>query len=656
MKKATLPVAGMMCASCAAHVERCIKQQPGVNDASVNLAARTANIEFNHQQTSPEKIQKAVHNIGYELIIESDRSSEIIEKRNQSLLLRHTILAVIFSLLVMAINMHWLNLGTTDTENQSMLILAACSLIFCGHTFFTSAWRQLTHLSANMDTLVALSTGVSFLFSVFNTFYGDAVWGARGIAWHTNYEATTMITAFVLLGRWLEERAKNSTSAAVRELIQLQPKTARVVKNGNYHDVPLSTLQRGDLIEIRIGERIPVDGTVTEGEGSADQSAMTGEAAPVKLLPGQKTMSGTMLTQGTITIRADRVGQQTQLATMIKAVQEAQGSKAPVQRVVDRVALIFVPTVLILSLLTLGLWLAFGGIGQMSRALMSAVAVLVIACPCAMGLATPTALMVGIGRAARNGILIRDATALEQMKDVSALVIDKTGTLTYSSVIYSLPCKGEARRGPVGAVPSPARGRLAGGPVGAREGTESLREHAAEAIALLQQRGVEVCLMSGDKQSSVAFWADKAGIKHYQAQVLPHHKAERVRQWQSEGRVVAMVGDGVNDSQAMALADVSITMGKATDLALNVAQVTLVHNDLIRIPEAIRLSQLTVRTIRENLFWAFIYNIVCIPLAAGLPVPFGLHWQITPICASALMAFSSVSVVLNSLRLKNIKI
>lgn len=627
MKKATLPVAGMMCASCAAHVERCIKQQPGVNDASVNLAARTANIEFNPQQTSPEKIQEAVHNIGYELIIESDRSSEIIEKRNQSLLLRRTILAVIFALLVMTINMHWLNLGTNDTENQSMLILAACSLIFCGHTFFTSAWRQLTHLSANMDTLVALSTGVSFLFSVFNTFYGDALWGARGIAWHTYYEATTMITAFVLLGRWLEERAKNSTSAAVRELIQLQPKTARVVKNGNYHDVPLSTLERGDLIEIRIGERIPVDGTVTEGEGSADQSAMTGEAAPVTLQPGQKTMSGTMLTQGTITIRADRVGQQTQLATMIKAVQEAQGSKPPVQRVVDRVALIFVPTVFILSLLTLVLWIAFGGIGQMSRALMSAVAVLVIACPCAMGLATPTALMVGIARAARNGILIRDATALEQIKDVSALVIDKTGTLTVPSVNSSSPAW-----------------------------TESLREHAAEAIAHLQQRGVQVCLISGDKQSSVAFWAHKAGIKDYQAHALPHHKAERVRQWQSEGRVVAMVGDGVNDSQAMALADVSITIGKATDVALNVAHITLVHNDLLRIPEAIRLSQLTVRTIRENLFWAFIYNIVCIPLAAGLTVPFGLHWQITPTCASALMAFSSLSVVLNSLRLNNIKI
>ena len=485
------------------------------------------------------------------------------------------------------------------------------------------------HGSANMDTLVAMSTGVSFAFSVFNTFWGDGFWSARGLANHTYYDASVMIITFVLTGRVLEERAKHGTAAAIRSLMGLQPKTARLVSGGETTDVPISTLEKGDVIEVRPGDKMPVDGCVKEGEAYIDESMITGEPVPVKKAAGDKVFAGTVVKSGTMRFRADEVGAGTMLARIIKTVQEAQGSKAPVQRIVDKIALVFVPVVLGLSLLTFVLWYAIGGSSQLPHAVMSAVSVLVIACPCALGLATPTALMVGIGKAARNNILIKDATALENMRRVDALVIDKTGTLTIPNKDVDFT-KADSL---------------------SLEERETLKPNAREAMLALQEEGVEVYMMSGDKDEAARYWAEKAGIKHYKSKVMPQDKEDLVRRLQSEGRHVAMVGDGINDTQALAAADVSIAMGKGTDVAMDVAQVTLMGTDLRRIPESFRLSRATVGMVKQNLFWAFIYNVVCIPLAAGLPYAFGLDWQISPMLASALMAFSSVSVVTNSLRL-----
>ena len=629
MKKQTLPVVGMMCASCSARVERCLKEQPDVASVAVNLAGRTALVEYDEAQTSLAALQKAVADAGYELIVESDRSVALIEHRAAQLLLRRTVVAWLLALMVMALSMGWIDTEGRDAANQWQLILAAISLGYCGRQFFTTAWKQLLHRSASMDTLVALSTGISFLFSTFNTFWGESFWGAHGMEWYTYFDAATMITAFVLLGRWLEERAKNSTSAAIRALIGLQPKAARLVKDGAYHDVPISTLERGDTIELRPGERVPIDGDVVSGEAFIDASAMTGESALQRLTTGSQAMSGTMVKSGTLQLRATRVGEKTLLQRMIKAVEEAQGSKAPVQKLVDRVALIFVPAVLIIALLTFLLHL-FVFHSPFSSLLLYPVSVLVIACPCALGLATPTALMVGIGRAAQQGILIKDAVGLEQLKNVSAMVLDKTGTLTI----------------PRGGIDVTTANHLA------PEERESLKPHAAEAIAELKAQGVDIYLMSGDEEEAVSHWAKQAGIDHYKSKILPQDKQNLVAELQQKQHVVAMVGDGVNDSQALATADVSIAMGHGTDVAMNVAQVTLMNDDLLRLPEAIALSRKTVSTIRQNLFWAFIYNVVCIPLAAGLPQLLGINVQITPTLASALMACSSVSVVLNSLRLK----
>ena len=452
---------------------------------------------------------------------------------------------------------------------------------------------------------------------------------AEWLANHTYYDASVMIITFVLTGRVLEERAKHGMAAAIRSLMGLQPKTARLVSGGETTDVPISTLEKGDVIEVRPGDKMPVDGCVKEGEAYIDESMITGEPVPVRKAAGDKVFAGTVVKSGTMRFRAAEVGAGTMLARIIKTVQEAQGSKAPVQRIVDKIALVFVPVVLGLSLLTFVLWYAVGGSSQLPHAVMSAVSVLVIACPCALGLATPTALMVGIGKAARNNILIKDATALENMRRVDALVIDKTGTLTIPNKDVDF-----------------TKADLL-----SLEERETLKPNAREAMQTLQEEGVEVYMMSGDKDQAARYWAEKAGIKHYRSKVMPQDKEDLVRRLQSEGRHVAMVGDGINDTQALAAADVSIAMGKGTDVAMDVAQVTLMGTDLRRIPEAIRLSRATVGMVKQNLFWAFIYNVVCIPLAAGLPYAFGLDWQISPMLASALMAFSSVSVVTNSLRL-----
>jgi len=630
MEKKTIAVLGMMCSVCAATVERKLNSLEGVTSAAVSLPSRTALIEYDPTRITLEQMKEAIGQIGYDMVIEEDRNVEAIEQRALLRLKRKVALSWLFALLCMTVSMGWLGTDSwsTDMRNQTCLIIALLNLVYCGRQFYISAWQQLTHKSANMDTLVALSTAISFLFSTFNTFWGEQVWGAKGIDWHTYFDASVMIITFVLTGRLLEEKAKHSTASSIRSLMGLTPKTAHLVDKDTINDIPIAAVQRGDIIEVRPGEKIPVDGTVcapkttnatttTSILGSVDESMMTGEAVAIEKQAGNRVLAGTIVKSGTFHFRAQQVGQETVLANMIRMVQEAQGSKAPVQRTVDKIALVFVPAVTVIALVTFALWMLIGGSEMLPQAVLSAVAVLVIACPCAMGLATPTALMVGIGKAAEKNILIKDATALEELRHINAMVVDKTGTITYLS----------------------------------DEG-EVLKPHTNEAIQTLQQQGITVHMMSGDKAERVSYWAQKAGIGHYQSEVMPQDKENLVRKLQAEGLHVAMVGDGINDSQALAAADVSIAMGKGTDVAMDVAQVTLMGNDLRRIPEAISLSRKTVRTIHQNLFWAFIYNVICIPMAAGLPYLFGISWQITPMWASALMAFSSVSVVLNSLRLK----
>lgn len=629
MEKKTIAVVGMACAGCAANVERRLNQLEGVESANVNFAARTALVEYDPQKISPKMMKDEIGKIGYDLVVDEEESLSVIERNSYRRMLKKMATSWVLALLVMSISMGWLDVGGIDTANQTMMIISLFNLVYCGSQFYSSALRQLRHGMANMDTLVAMSTSISFLFSVFNTFWGDEFWGSRGIDNHTYYDASVMIITFVLTGRVLEERAKKSTASAIRALMGLAPKTAHLVSGSGTDDVPIATLERGDVIEIRQGEKVPVDGNVTSGEAYIDESMITGEPTPVRKTVGGKVFAGTIVKQGGLRFRAEEVGGKTMLAQIIKMVQEAQGSKAPVQRVVDKIALVFVPVVLGLSVLTFILWYAIGGSSQLPHAILSAVSVLVIACPCALGLATPTALMVGIGKAARKNILIKDATALENIRRVDAIVIDKTGTLT-------IPNKDVDFTKADGLAP---------------DEREMLKPYAREAMKTLQDEGVDVYMMSGDKEEAARYWAEKAGIKHYRSNVLPQDKEDMVRALQSDGRHVAMVGDGINDTQALAAADVSIAMGKGTDIAMDVAQVTLMGTDLRRIPDAIKLSRDTVGMIKQNLFWAFIYNVICIPLAAGLPYIFGIHWQITPVLASALMAFSSISVVTNSLRL-----
>lgn len=633
MEKKILPVLGMMCAGCSANVERRLKAMDGVRSVAVSLPGRTAMVEYDDKIVTPADMKRVIDAAGYELIIDEETRVDALEKNNYRLLFRRMSISWLFSMLTMAVSMGWIAVGGRDAANQLLFIIAALNIMYCGRPFYVNAWRQLLHRSANMDTLVALSTAISFVFSVFNTFLGERFWGTRGIEWHTYYDASVMIITFVLTGRLLEERAKKSTASAIRSLMGLVPRQAHVVNDGEVVDVPLSTVAVRDVVEVSMGEKVPVDGTVCDGEGYVDESMITGEPLPVGKKSGDRLLAGTIVSEGVIRFRAEQVGQKTVLAGIIRMVQEAQGSKAPVQRVVDKVALVFVPCVLALSVVTFIVWFAVGGETVLPQALLSAISVLVIACPCAMGLATPTALMVGIGKAAQKGILVKDATAVELLCQVDALVIDKTGTLT-------IPNKNIDFRSSEAIT---------------LEEREHLKPHAAEAVEMLRRRGIEVWMMSGDKEEAVAYWAGKVGIENWQSQCLPKDKENIVRRLQDKGMTVAMVGDGINDSQALALANVGIAMGRGTDVAMDVAQVTLMGDDLRRIPMACQLSQRTVGMIRQNLFWAFIYNIICIPLAAGVPHLFGFDFQITPMWASALMAMSSVSVVTNSLRLKLIK-
>ena len=643
MKK-TIPVIGMACSVCSANVEKKLQSLEGINSASVSLASRTALVDYDPDIISLEDMKREISNAGYDLVIENDRSVEEINRREFTLLRRRTLASWLFAILTMCFSMGWIS-HTGSFANQICLLLTLANLLYCGKQFYVSAWKQLLHHTANMDSLVALSTLIAFLFSTFNTFFGEMVWGARGIEWHTYFDASVMIITFVLTGRCLEEKAKDSTASSIRQLMGMQPKTARLVtrekiegtNDYKMEEVPISTIQIGDMIEVRAGEKIPVDGVVTQAESFmtadaayVDEAMISGEPTPAMKKAGDNVLAGTIPSQGKLRMRAKQIGENTALAHIIRMVQEAQGSKAPVQRIVDKAAVVFVPVVAAIAFFTFLVWWIVGGNGALPQAILSAVAVLVIACPCAMGLATPTALMVGIGKAAQKQILIKDASALENLRKVDALVIDKTGTLT---------------------IPNPNIDFTRQDQLSLQE-RESLKPHAKEAMTALRQEGIEVYMMSGDKEEAARYWAQEAGIGNYHSKVLPGDKQALVKTLQQQGKRVAMVGDGINDTQALALADVSIAIGRGTDVAMDVAQITLMGDDLMALPDAVVLSRKTVGMIWQNLFWAFVYNIVCIPLAAGALHIFGIDFQITPMWASGLMACSSLSVVLNSLRLR----
>lgn len=634
----------MACSVCSANVEKKLQSLKGINSASVSLASRTALVDYNPDIISLEDMKREISNAGYDLVIENDRSVEEINRREFTLLRRRTLASWLFAILTMCFSMGWIS-HTGSFANQICLLLTLANLLYCGKQFYVSAWKQLLHHTANMDSLVALSTLIAFIFSTFNTFFGEMVWGARGIEWHTYFDASVMIITFVLTGRCLEEKAKDSTASSIRQLMGMQPKTARLVTREKIEgtddykmeEVPISTIQPGDMIEVRAGEKIPVDGVVTQAESFmtadaayVDEAMISGEPTPAMKKAGDNVLAGTIPSQGKLRMRAKQIGENTALAHIIRMVQEAQGSKAPVQRIVDKAALIFVPAVAAIALITFLVWWIVGGNEALPQAILSAVAVLVIACPCAMGLATPTALMVGIGKAAQKQILIKDASALENLRKVDALVIDKTGTLT---------------------IPNPNIDFTRQDQLSLQE-RESLKPHAKEAMTALRQEGIEVYMMSGDKEEAARYWAQEAGIGNYHSKVLPGDKQALVKTLQQQGKRVAMVGDGINDTQALALADVSIAIGRGTDVAMDVAQITLMSDDLMALPDAVVLSRKTVSMIWQNLFWAFVYNIVCIPLAAGVLHIFGIDFQITPMWASGLMACSSLSVVLNSLRLR----
>lgn len=627
----------MACAGCAINIERKLNSLEGVTSVSVSLPSRTVLVDFDSGRISLVDMKREINNIGYDLIVERNESIQEIEKQEYTSLKRKTILAWLTSALLMVITMGWISIGPVNSTNQISILIAAVTMIYCGGRFYVGAYKQLCNRTANMDTLVALSTGIAFLFSVFNTFLGNTIWTPRGIEWHTYFDTVVMIIAFVLTGRIIEEKARDRMASSIRQLMQLAPKTAHVLNGETIVEVPIAAVKVGDLLEVRPGEKVPADGEVISAESFmtadaayVDESMITGEPTPVEKKANSQVLAGTIPSQGTFRMRAIKIDQDTALASIVRMVQQAQSSKAPVQRIVDKAALVFVPTVAVIALITFLVWWLIGGTSSLPQAIVSAVAVLVIACPCAMGLATPTALMVGIGKAAQKQILIKDAAALERLHKINVLVTDKTGTLTIPNQNIDFTKAQNI----------------------SLDEREQLKPSAREAMNKLRSQGIDVYMMSGDNEESARYWASKTGIKHYYSKVLAQDKEDMVRQLQSEGKIVAMMGDGINDTQALALADVSIAMGKGTDVALDVAGITLMGDNLQTLPEAVKLSRLTVRMIWQNLFWAFIYNLICIPLAAGVLKIFDIHWQITPSVASALMAFSSVSVVLNSLRLR----
>lgn len=728
-----LPVLEMSCAVCAGNVESTVQALSGVEKASVNFAAGTLTVTYNPSVITLEVMQAAVQAAGYDLIVEAEDPVAMQEEKarmHYKILRRNTIGAWTLSIPLALLGMVFMHV---PFGNWIMMVLALAIMIFFGRSFYVNGVRHALKGKANMDTLVALSTSIAFLFSLFNTLC-PGFWLGKGLEPHVYYEASGVIIAFVLLGKLMEERAKNSTSSAIKGLMELQPKTARLVTDGREEEVPISNLQVGNVVSVRPGEKIPVDGTLLQGSSSVDESMLSGEPIPVEKNAGDRVLAGTINQKGAFTMEATSVGGTTVLAQIVQMVQSAQGSKAPVQRIVDKISGIFVPVVVLLSFLTFVCWLVIGGESYFSYALLSAVSVLVIACPCALGLATPTALMVGMGKGAEQHILIKDAFALENLCKVDTVVLDKTGTLTegvpvvtdsywisddnirYLDVLYTAEQKsehplasailcwleesgakvceaenfesltGRGVRIQVEGVTywAGSQGLLdifqAGIPEKVRKqigqwqedgqsvvfyGQETrllavlaisdrIKPTSAEAVKELKKQGIEVHLLTGDGVRTAERVAATLDIGYYKAEVMPNDKEEYIISLQQQGKKVAMVGDGINDSQALARADVSIAMGKGTDIAMDVAMVTLITSDLLLLPGAIRLSKQTVRLIYQNLFWAFIYNVIGIPLAAGVLFPInGL--LLNPMLASAAMAFSSVSVVLNSLRLKFMK-
>jgi P-type Cu2+ transporter len=731
--KKSFPVTGLSCASCAISVESMLKAELGVVDASVNFANSTANVEYIPGTANVQHFKKSIQDIGYDIIIEdTEEATEALEELQQkryAALRTKTILSILFSIPLVVIGMFFMNM---PYANYIMWALATPVVLIFGKQFFVNAYKQAKNRSANMDTLVALSTGIAYIFSVFNTVYPQ-FWHSRGLHAHVYFEAAAVVIAFILLGKLLEEKAKSNTSTAIKKLMGLQPKTVvRIAADGTEQTVNISSVQVADHLMVKPGEKIPVDGVVVSGSSFVDESMISGEPIPVQKEQDTKVFAGTINQKGSFVFKAEKVGKDTLLAHIIKTVQEAQGSKAPVQKLVDKIAGIFVPVVIAIAILSFIAWLILGGENALTQGLLAMVTVLVIACPCALGLATPTAIMVGVGRGAENGILIKDAESLEQAKNINAIILDKTGTITEgrpeviniawkegvnnveaASIFYSIEAQSEhplaeavvyylkpqnltkvalsSFESVTGAgvsvsynnmhyytgsfkmlqekgvtIPAELQAKVDGWlneaytviwfadattALAAVAIADKIKSTSAQAIKQLQQKGIEVYMLTGDNAKTAAAVAAKVGIQHYRAETLPDDKAAFIKELQQQGKVVAMVGDGINDSHALAQADVSIAMGRGTDIAMDVAKMTLISSDLNHIPKAITLSRKTVQTIRQNLFWAFIYNLIGIPIAAGILYPF-TGFMLNPMIAGAAMALSSVSVVTNSLRLK----
>ena len=726
IKKETFPVLGMSCASCAARVDKTLNGQPGVQEASVNYAAATAQVVYDADECSPLVLKAAVQQAGYDLLVETenditDEAEKAHAARYESLKKR-TLWAIVLAVPIMVLSMAFMHVGWV---NYVVWLLSTPVVFVLGRGFFVSAWKQLKHGTCNMDTLVALSTGIAYLFSLFNLFFPQ-FWLARGIEPHVYFEASSVIIAFILLGRLLEERAKRNTSAAIRKLMGLQPKTVTVWTSEGERILPITAIRQGDTVVVKPGERIAVDGVVSEGQSYVDESMLSGEPVPVRKQKDAKVYAGTINQKGAFRFVADKIGQDTLLAQIIRMVQDAQGSKAPVQKLVDKIAAVFVPTIIIVALVAFVAWNLLAAENGFTHGLLAMVTVLIIACPCALGLATPTALMVGIGKGAENGILIKDAESLEVARKVDTVVLDKTGTLTEGHpqvtdaiwleeeakhILYSLEKSsehplaeavvkylknipgrdvkdfgvlsgkgvegyiegkkyyagnltllqekgivlGEALKKKAELWTSEAKTVIALADeqkaLGVLAITDRLKPTTVQAIEELHKQGIEVWMLTGDQPEAAREVAKQVGIAHYQAGVLPQEKATFVQTLQAKGKKVAMVGDGINDSAALAQADLSIAMGQGSDIAMDTAMVTILSSDLVKISETIRLSLLTVRTIQQNLFWAFFYNLIGVPIAAGVLYPIN-GFLLNPMIGGAAMAFSSVSVVTNSLRLR----
>lgn len=730
--KNTYPVLGMSCASCAARVDKTLNGLPGVYQATVNYATAVAQVEYNPEVCSDATLQSAVQDAGYDLLVDAgedvaDKAEEIRLTRYRKIK-RRTVAALLLSLPIMVISMFFEDISSLK---YVLWILSTPVVFGLGHEFYINAWRQLKHGTSNMDTLVAVSTGIAYTFSVFNLLFPD-FWFSRGIEPHIYFEAASVIIAFILLGRLLEERAKQNTSSAIKKLIGLQPKTVIIIVDSNERTVPITAVQKGDTILVKPGERIAVDGMVVTGESYVDESMLNGEPVPLHKQSGEKVFAGTINQKGTFQFIADKICSDTMLAQIIRMVQDAQGSKAPVQKLVDRIARFFVPAIISISIIAFVAWIFLAPTNGFTNGLLAMVTVLIIACPCALGLATPTAIMVGIGKGAEKGILIKDAQSLEIAQKIDTIILDKTGTITAGhpivveslwengfehtrKILYSLEklsehplsdavvktlqnekeisidkfenVPGKGVKGMVGSqtyyvgnlsllndnhitIASHLQ-ELANKwtqkaktlvwfadstqAIAAIALTDEIKQTSAEAISQLQKMGVEVYMLTGDNAISAQAISRKVGINHYKAGVLPNEKAQFIKELQANGKTVGMVGDGINDSAALAQADLSIAMGQGSDIAVDTAMATILSSDLLKIPETIRLSQLTIKTIYQNLFWAFIYNLIGIPIAAGIFYSVN-GFLLNPMWASAAMAFSSVSVVLNSLRLKRKRI